>query len=108
VDVKIAQSILDRRFLAIGLVIGFILGYGVRALISHRRHLRARVYRRVFARDHHEGDRINALGKLLIGLPLIVTRVLDDILTEDQNLAKLTFGKDALIDSRHRGAHERA
>jgi uncharacterized membrane protein (Fun14 family) len=28
--------------LAIGLVIGFILGYGARALISYRRHLRAR------------------------------------------------------------------
>ena len=50
-----------------------------------------RVYRRVFARDHHEGDQINAFGRLLIGLPLAVTRVLDDLLTEDQNLAKLTF-----------------
>jgi len=28
--------------LAIGLVTGFVLGYGVRALISYRRHLRAR------------------------------------------------------------------
>jgi ubiquinone/menaquinone biosynthesis C-methylase UbiE len=43
------------------------------------------------ARDHHEGDQINALGRLIIGLPLTVTRVLDDVLTEDQNLAKLTF-----------------
>jgi SAM-dependent methyltransferase len=50
-----------------------------------------RVYRRAFAHDHHEGDRINFLGKVLIGLPLILTRVLDDFLTEDQNLAKLTF-----------------
>jgi SAM-dependent methyltransferase len=52
-----------------------------------------RAYLRVFARNHHEGDRINALGKLSIGLPLIVTRVLDDVLTEDQNLAKLTFDR---------------
>jgi ubiquinone/menaquinone biosynthesis C-methylase UbiE len=50
-----------------------------------------RVYRRFFAHDHHEGDRINSLGKVLIGLPLIVTRGLDNFLTEDQNLAKLTF-----------------
>jgi NhaP-type Na+/H+ or K+/H+ antiporter len=28
--------------LAVGLIIGFILGYGVRAIISHRRHQRAR------------------------------------------------------------------
>jgi SAM-dependent methyltransferase len=52
-----------------------------------------RVYLRVLARDHHEGDRINALGKLSIALPLIVTRVLDNVLTEDGNLAKLTFGR---------------
>jgi hypothetical protein len=49
-----------------------------------------RAYRRVFAHDH-EGDRINFLGKVLIGLPLILTRALDDFLAEDQNLAKLTF-----------------
>jgi SAM-dependent methyltransferase len=52
-----------------------------------------RAYRRLFAYNHHEGDRINALGKLLIGLPLIMTRRLDDLLTEDQNLAKLIFGR---------------
>jgi SAM-dependent methyltransferase len=50
-----------------------------------------RAYRRVFAHNHHEGDRINFLGKVLMGLPLIVTRALDDFLTEDQNLAKLAF-----------------
>jgi len=49
-----------------------------------------RAYRRVFTHDH-EGDRINFLGKVLIGLPLIVTRGLDNLLTENQNLAKLTF-----------------
>jgi SAM-dependent methyltransferase len=52
-----------------------------------------RAYRRLFAQDHHEGDRINPLGKLLIGLPLIMTRGLDGLLTEDQDLAKLTFGR---------------
>jgi SAM-dependent methyltransferase len=52
-----------------------------------------RVYLRVFVRNHHEGDRINALGRLSIGLPLFVTRVLDDVLTENQNLAKLTFNR---------------
>jgi SAM-dependent methyltransferase len=52
-----------------------------------------RAYHRVLARNHHEGDRINALGKLSIGLPLFVTRALDDVLTEDQNLAKLTFAR---------------
>jgi SAM-dependent methyltransferase len=50
-----------------------------------------RVYRRIFGKHHHEGDQINAFGGLLIGLPLTVTRVLDGLLTEDQNLAKLTF-----------------
>jgi hypothetical protein len=50
-----------------------------------------RAYRRVFAHDHHEGDRINFLGKVFMGLPLVLTRALDDFLTEDQNLAKLTF-----------------
>jgi hypothetical protein len=34
--------------LAIGLVIGFILGYGVRAIISYRRRRRARRYRTFF------------------------------------------------------------
>jgi ubiquinone/menaquinone biosynthesis C-methylase UbiE len=50
-----------------------------------------RVYSRVFGRHHHEGDQINPAGKLLIGLPLAVTRILDDLQTEDQNLAKLAF-----------------
>lgn len=54
-----------------------------------------RVYCRVFATDHHEGDRINALGKFLIGLPLSATRILDDVLTEDHNLAKLTLIRTA-------------
>jgi SAM-dependent methyltransferase len=58
-----------------------------------------RVYRRIFARDHHEGDPINLLGKLLIKLPLIVTRFLDDLLTENQNLAKLTFIRNSPISS---------
>ena len=50
-----------------------------------------RLYRRIFATDHHEGDRINAVGRFLIGLPLAVTQVLDDVLSEDRNLAKLTL-----------------
>lgn len=50
-----------------------------------------RVYSRVFGRQHHEGDQINPAGKLLIGLPLAVTRIFDDLQTEAQNLAKLTF-----------------
>jgi hypothetical protein len=50
-------------------------------------------YRRRFVGNHHEGDRINALGWLLIGAPLVATRFLDDLLPEDQGLAKLTFTK---------------
>jgi Methyltransferase domain len=46
-----------------------------------------------FARDHHEGDRINSLGRFLIAAPIGITRVLDDIFIEDQSLAKLTFVK---------------
>ena len=40
-------------------------------------------YRRRFVGKHHEGDRINSLGWLLIGAPLIATRFLDHILPED-------------------------
>ena len=40
---------------------------------------------------HHEGDQINPAGKLLIGLPLAVTRIFDDLQTGALNLAKLTF-----------------
>ena len=50
-----------------------------------------RVYRRLFGAHHREGDQINRAGRLLIGLPLAVTRILDDLQTEDQNLAKITF-----------------
>jgi hypothetical protein len=49
-----------------------------------------RLYRRVFG-HRHEGDQINPAGRLLIGLPLTVTRIFDDLRTEEQNLAKLTF-----------------
>jgi ubiquinone/menaquinone biosynthesis C-methylase UbiE len=50
-----------------------------------------RVYRRLFRKDHHEGNQINIVGKLMIGLPLIATRFLDELFAEKSNLAKLTF-----------------
>jgi len=52
-----------------------------------------RVYRRLFFRQHHEGDQIGAIGKLLIGLPIAITRFLDDLFVEDQNLAKMVFDR---------------
>jgi ubiquinone/menaquinone biosynthesis C-methylase UbiE len=50
-----------------------------------------RVYSRLFVRQHHEGDQIGAVGKLLIGSPMIITRFLDDLFVENQNLAKMVF-----------------
>jgi SAM-dependent methyltransferase len=47
--------------------------------ISRRWHNFAwRAYRRLASRRHHEGDRIGADGELLIGLPIAITRFLDD------------------------------
>jgi SAM-dependent methyltransferase len=56
--------------------------------LASRRHHEA-------SRRHHEGDRIGANGKLLIGLPIAITRFLDDVFVEDQNLAKMVFHRDA-------------
>jgi SAM-dependent methyltransferase len=64
--------------------------------ISRRWHNFAwRAYRRLASRRHHEGDRIGADGRLLIGLPIAITRFLDDVFVEDQNLAKMVFHRDA-------------
>jgi SAM-dependent methyltransferase len=50
-----------------------------------------RVYCRLFAQNHHEGDQINFIGKLLIGTPLVVTRALDDFFVAQCNLSKIVF-----------------
>jgi SAM-dependent methyltransferase len=50
-----------------------------------------RVYRRLFGRKHHEGEQINTVGKLLIGIPMMGARFLDELFVERSNLAKLTF-----------------
>jgi SAM-dependent methyltransferase len=52
-----------------------------------------RVYRRLFSKEHHEGDQIYAVGRMLIGLPLVLTRVLDDLFVEERNLTKLAFAR---------------
>jgi ubiquinone/menaquinone biosynthesis C-methylase UbiE len=52
-----------------------------------------RVYRRLFHQDHQEGDAIKPIGKAMIGLPLIATRIFDDVLREQMNLARLTFSR---------------
>src|SRR5215510_3054160 len=44
--------------LAIGLVIGFILGYGVRAIVSYRRHRRARRRSHLFRETRFIGRRV--------------------------------------------------
>jgi len=52
-----------------------------------------RIYQRLFFRRDHEGDRIGVNGKLLIGLPITFTRLLDDLFVENQNLAKMVFDR---------------
>jgi SAM-dependent methyltransferase len=54
-----------------------------------------RTYRRLASSRHHEGDRIGVGGKLFIGLPIALIRVLDDVFVEDQNLAKMVFRRGA-------------
>jgi len=52
-----------------------------------------RYYRRFLPSQYHEGDPIGPVGKLLIGLPIIISRFLDDLFVEDQNLAKMIFDR---------------
>jgi len=52
-----------------------------------------RYYRRFLPAHHHEGDQIGTFGKFVIGMPMTVTRLLDDLFVEDQNLAKMTFDR---------------
>ena len=49
------------------------------------------LYKRRIARQHHEGDPIAGPLKLVLALPMLITRILDDIFVEDRNLAKMTF-----------------
>jgi SAM-dependent methyltransferase len=48
-------------------------------------------YRRFVAPGHREGDRIGGAFKFLIALPIPLTRVLDNVFTDRQDLAKLVF-----------------
>ncbi len=48
-------------------------------------------FRRLISKQHHEGERMGILFKIAIGLPIPLTRILDDIYVEDQNLAKMIF-----------------
>jgi SAM-dependent methyltransferase len=50
-----------------------------------------RIYRRLLARPHQEGDRIGPFMRLAIGGPLRVTRHLDDVFTDKRDLAKMVF-----------------
>jgi len=48
-------------------------------------------YKRRIARQHQEGDPIGGTLKLVLALPMPITRMLDEIFVEDNNLAKMTF-----------------
>jgi hypothetical protein len=54
-----------------------------------------KIYTRLFPKGRHEGDRINAFGRLLIGGPLPGTRLLDELHPETTDLGKLTFVRAA-------------
>jgi ubiquinone/menaquinone biosynthesis C-methylase UbiE len=56
-----------------------------------------RIYERLFVRQHHEGDQIGVVGKLFIGLPIAITRFLDNLFVEDQNLAKMVFDRETIV-----------
>jgi SAM-dependent methyltransferase len=49
------------------------------------------MYRQVFARRHHEGDKMALWARLFMSLPLPVTRIGDDMFPDDGDLAKLEF-----------------
>ena len=49
------------------------------------------LYIRFINKRHKEGEPINFIFRLLIGLPLFVTRYLDDIFVEQRNMAKMVF-----------------
>lgn len=50
-----------------------------------------RFYRRFISKQHKEGDPIGVVAKILVGLPIPITRILDEIFVEEQNLAKMVF-----------------
>lgn len=49
------------------------------------------LYKRFIAKQHKEGDPIGFLPELIMGLPMPLTRLLDNIFPEKKNLAKLVF-----------------
>jgi hypothetical protein len=48
-------------------------------------------YKRLRGKRHQEGDPIGFWTKLLFGLPLPLTRFLDDVYVERRDLAKMVF-----------------
>jgi ubiquinone/menaquinone biosynthesis C-methylase UbiE len=48
-------------------------------------------YRHFNPKQHREGDPIEVALKCLIGLPISITRVLDEVFNEDHDLAKMIF-----------------
>jgi SAM-dependent methyltransferase len=48
-------------------------------------------YRRVVAKRHHEGARMTASFRSLIGLPLPITRIFDNLIADKKDLAKMVF-----------------
>lgn len=48
-------------------------------------------YRQVVAKHHHEGLRMAAVFRFLIGLPLPITRVFDNLIADEKDLAKMVF-----------------
>lgn len=52
-----------------------------------------RIYKRFVNRNHQEGEPIGALLKLIIGIPIILTRYLDEFFVDEKDLAKMVFHK---------------
>jgi ubiquinone/menaquinone biosynthesis C-methylase UbiE len=48
-------------------------------------------YRLFIAKQHKEGDPIGVTIKFLIGLPMPIIRILDEIFVEERDLAKIVF-----------------
>jgi hypothetical protein len=51
-------------------------------------------YKRVIARQHQEGDPMPNAFQYLIGLPMPITRMLDDLFVDKRDLAKMVFHRE--------------
>jgi len=52
-------------------------------------------YKRAIARQHREGDPMLKAFQYLIGLPMPITRILDDLFVDKRDLAKMVFHRES-------------